>query len=178
MSPPHERRSPVQSDAQDTSLPAGTAAQVEPMVCAVINHVARLLSQAIADRLAELGVTLGQLPALLALYEQDGLTQSELARRTGVEQPTMAVNLRRMERDGLIARTPDPGDARRALVGLTPKAKSIREPVRQLRAGIDEDSLTGFTPAEHVQLRDFLARITGNLDTMLNARPKADPTGG
>ncbi|MFJ3722871.1 MarR family winged helix-turn-helix transcriptional regulator [Streptomyces sp. NPDC090045] len=126
----------------------------------------------------QLGVTLGQLPALLALYEQDGLTQSELARRTGVEQPTMAVNLRRMERDGLIARTPDPGDARRALVGLTPKAKSIREPVRQLRAGIDEDSLTGFTPAEHVQLRDFLARITGNLDTMLNARPKADPTGG
>ncbi|MFE6838518.1 MarR family winged helix-turn-helix transcriptional regulator [Streptomyces sp. NPDC057705] len=136
------------------------------------------MGQAIGDRLAELGVTLGQLPTLLALYEQDGLTQSEPARRTGVEQPTMAVNLRRMERDGLIARTTDPGDARRALVGLTPEAKSIRGPVQQLRAGIDEESLTGFTPAEHVQLRDFLARITGNLDTLLNSPPKGGPAGG
>nr|MDT0521674.1 hypothetical protein [Streptomyces sp. DSM 41633] len=70
------------------------------------------------------------------------------------------------------------GDARRALVGLTSKAKSIRGPVQQLRAGIDEESLTGFTPAEHVQLRDFLARITGNLDTMLNSPPKGGPTRG
>ncbi|WP_327134877.1 MarR family transcriptional regulator [Streptomyces sp. NBC_01343] len=155
--------------------PRATAPREEPMVCAVVNHAARLLSQAITARLAALGVSLGQLPTLLALYEQDGLTQSDLARRTGVEQPTMALNLRRMERDGLITRTPDPSDARRALVTLTLRANELRDPVRELRAGIDAESLTGFTPAEHARLRDFLDRMTANLDAMVNGPAPAPP---
>ncbi|MEV6580383.1 MarR family transcriptional regulator [Streptomyces sp. NPDC051582] len=169
-----ERDREIQSRATATATVPGA----EPMVCAVVNYAARLLSQAITARLAELGVSLGQLPTLLALYEQDGLTQSELARRTGVEQPTMALNLRRMERDGLIGRTPDPSDARRALVTLTPRAAELREPVQELRSGIDAEALTGFTPEEHARLRDFLDRMTANLDAMVNGPagpPRAAP---
>jgi hypothetical protein len=35
-------------------------------------------------------------------------TQTELSRLIGIEQPTMAITLRRMERDGIIKRSPDP----------------------------------------------------------------------
>ncbi|WP_393734522.1 MarR family winged helix-turn-helix transcriptional regulator [Streptomyces sp. Y20] len=143
------------------------------MVCYTVNHAARLLGQAIACRLAALGVTTGQLPTLLALYAQDGQTQTQLARRTGVEQPTMAVNLRRMERDGLITRTPDPADARRALVHLADKARAVRHDVQALRSRIDTEALAGFTPAEHEQLRGMLDRLVHNLNT-LTAEP-CDP---
>ncbi|MGA4960308.1 MarR family winged helix-turn-helix transcriptional regulator [Streptomyces lavendulocolor] len=147
-----------------TGPPAGSKA--EAMVCYTVNYAARLLGQAISHRLAALGVTTGQLPTLLALYATDGQTQSELARRTGVEQPTMAVNLRRMERDGLITRTPDPADARRALVHLTDQARAIRHDVQALRAGIDSEALTGFTPEEHTQLANLLDRLAHNLQQL------------
>ncbi|MFJ6722398.1 MarR family winged helix-turn-helix transcriptional regulator [Streptomyces sp. NPDC091259] len=140
-----------------------TTSPAETMVCYTVNHAARLLGQAISCRLAKLGVTTGQLPTLLALYATDGQTQSELARRTGVEQPTMAVNLRRMERDGLITRTPDPDDARRALVHLTDKARAVRPDVQALRSDIDTEALTGFTDEEHTQLARLLDRLVTNL---------------
>ena len=47
------------------------------------------------------------------------LSQTALARWASVEQPTMANTLNRMERDGLIVRTPDPDDRRSALISLT-----------------------------------------------------------
>jgi DNA-binding MarR family transcriptional regulator len=47
------------------------------------------------------------------------MSQTALARWASVEQPTMANTLKRMERDGLIARSPDPADRRSALISLT-----------------------------------------------------------
>ncbi|THA47091.1 MarR family winged helix-turn-helix transcriptional regulator [Streptomyces sp. A1136] len=149
----------------------GAGSEAEAMVCYTVPHAARLLGQAISHRLTALGVTTGQLPALLALYATDGQTQSELARRTGVEQPTMAVNLRRMERDGLITRTPDPADARRALVHLTDKARTIQTDVQAIRSGIDAEALTGFTHEEHNQLTHLLDRLVTNLQHLTDGPP-------
>ncbi|MSO98747.1 MAG: MarR family transcriptional regulator, partial [Rhodospirillaceae bacterium] len=74
------------------------------------------------DALAPLGVAPGQFPALVMLFQKDGLTQAELCRRIGVEQPTMANTLARMERDGLIRREVDSADKRRSFIYLTPKS--------------------------------------------------------
>ncbi|WP_063835469.1 MarR family winged helix-turn-helix transcriptional regulator [Streptomyces sp. NRRL S-118] len=155
--------------AQHEATPTGdprARSEAESMVCYTVNHAARLLGQAITARLAVLGASPGQLPTLLALYEKDGRTQSELARHTGVEQPTMAVNLKRMERDGLITRSPDPADARRALVHLTDKAKAVRSGIQALRSGIDAEALAGFTPEEQAQLGHLLDRLVTNLNTL------------
>ncbi|MEU2391362.1 MarR family transcriptional regulator [Streptomyces sp. NPDC007369] len=159
--------------SSDPATPTGAAAasEAEAMVCYTVNHAARLLGQAISHRLQALGVTTGQLPTLLALYTTDSQTQSELARRTGVEQPTMAVNLRRMERDGLITRSPDPGNARRALVHLTDKARAVQADVQALRSSIDTEALTGFTGftgEEHTQFTSLLNRLVDNLQRLTN----------
>ncbi|MFJ5811616.1 MarR family winged helix-turn-helix transcriptional regulator [Streptomyces sp. NPDC093093] len=154
-----EQDGPVQPDG----APAPPA---DRMVCYTVNQAARLLTQAVTHRLAALGAAPGQLPALLALYENDGQTQAELARHTGVEQPTMALNLKRMERDGLITRSPDPTDARRALVHLTKTATAIRADIQALRTGIDTQALDGFTRAEQTQLGSLLDRLVTNLQTL------------
>jgi DNA-binding MarR family transcriptional regulator len=65
---------------------------------------------------------------LLPLYEQDGLRMGELARRARLSKQTMTTMIRRLERDGLGARRPDPRDARASLIFLTERSRRF-EPV-------------------------------------------------
>jgi DNA-binding MarR family transcriptional regulator len=62
---------------------------------------------------------------LLPLFEEDGLRMGELARRSRLTKQTMTTLVRLAERDGLVAREPDPADARATLVSLTPRARSF-----------------------------------------------------
>lgn len=86
---------------------------------------------------------------LLALWQEDGLKVLELSRRAGLEPSTMTGLLDRMERDGLLSRTPDPDDRRAQRICLTPEGLAAREPIMKavdetlakLLAGIDEQEL-------------------------------------
>jgi len=89
-----------------------------------VNHLARLLAAALRERIEPHGVVPGQFAQLLALLERDGISQSELCDQVRIDQSTMAHTLKRMERDGLVSRSPDPGDQRRALIRLTPRRVS------------------------------------------------------
>ena len=91
------------------------------------NHMARLFATGLAERIKPLGIVPGQFPALLELWEEDGISQRDLVRRLDVEQATMANTLGRMERDGLIRRTRDPEDGRAQQIWLTPRAKALRK---------------------------------------------------
>jgi DNA-binding MarR family transcriptional regulator len=91
------------------------------------NYLARLFAQALARRIEPYGVTTGQFPVLLRLWEEEGATQTRLAAELAVEQPTMANTLKRMERDGLIERFPDPEDRRQARIHLTPRGRALEE---------------------------------------------------
>jgi DNA-binding MarR family transcriptional regulator len=89
----------------------------------------RLLDRALEGYLSPFGVLPGQLPTLIMLYEQDGLTQAELCNRINVKQPTMANTLHRMEKSGLIERSKDDLDQRKVLIHLSLKSKGFREEI-------------------------------------------------
>ena len=91
------------------------------------NHMARLFARHLEARLKPHGLALGAFPALLHLWEQDGLTQRDLVERLDIEQPTMAATLTRMERDGLITRHRDEEDGRIRRVRLTERAYALRD---------------------------------------------------
>lgn len=91
-----------------------------------INHLARLMAAALKARTEPHGVVPGQFAQLLALYEEDGLTQSALCERVQIDQSTMAHTLKRMLRDGLVSSRPDHEDGRRAVVSLTPKSRDLQ----------------------------------------------------
>ncbi|HKR98598.1 MAG TPA: MarR family transcriptional regulator, partial [Candidatus Dormibacteraeota bacterium] len=56
---------------------------------------------------------------LLPLWEEDGLRMGELARRARLSKQTITTMVRLLERDGLVSREQDPGDARASVVRLT-----------------------------------------------------------
>ncbi len=122
-------------------------------------------------RLKPLGLGVGHLPVLVALRDGEASTQRDLARFARVEQPPMAQMLGRMERDGLIRRTPDPKDGRSQRVVLT-EAALARLPgaIAVLLQG-NRESLEGFTEAEAEQFVGLLTRLLANLDHLTAAPP-------
>jgi DNA-binding MarR family transcriptional regulator len=60
---------------------------------------------------------------LLPLFEEDGLRMGELARRARLSKQTMTSMIGRLERDGLVERRADPGDARASLIFLTTRSR-------------------------------------------------------
>jgi DNA-binding MarR family transcriptional regulator len=117
----------------------------------------------VGDALAELGLHIGQDLLLAELWRQDGIPQSELIARLGVEPPTITKMLQRMERSGALRRERGPAGARVWLVFLTERGRSLERPVGEIREEVERRLLSGFAPGERERLRALLERLTANL---------------
>lgn len=131
----------------------------------LVNHLARLLARALHQRIGPNGVVPGQFAQLLVLYERGPMTQQELVAIVQIEQPTMAATLKRMERDGLITRRPDPQDGRRSLIELTEHARSLEPLLVAAAQEVNELALGGLGVEERRRLLAVLSRVIDNLDT-------------
>jgi DNA-binding MarR family transcriptional regulator len=128
------------------------------------NWAARLFARAIDRRLVPLGLSSAYMPVFFALAAGEALSQTELARRAAVEQPTMAATLKRMERDGLIVRSPDPKDRRSALVSLTGLAREKLRSVQAAGQAVNDTALAPLSVAERQQYLSLLRRVIAALD--------------
>jgi DNA-binding MarR family transcriptional regulator len=92
--------------------PSASTAQIAGELRTVISLLVRRLRR-------QDGMTL---PLLMALgrLERDGVQSvADMARSERVRPQSMAQTVEQLERDGLVAREPDPDDGRRALVRIT-----------------------------------------------------------
>src|ERR1700680_2430164 len=78
-----------------------------------VNTLGRNIVWSLSKRTARHGALPGVYPVIAWLMQLPESSQAELSRLIGIEQPTMAITLRRMERDGLIQRNADPDHGRR-----------------------------------------------------------------
>ena len=113
--------------------------------------------------LNDFGLHVGQELILLWLYEQDGMTQSELADVLGIEAATVTKVLQRMEAAGLVERRQDSDDARVSRVYLMPKSRQLIEPLRGLWAEVEQKTIKGLSEPEVILLRRLLLQILENL---------------
>lgn len=129
-----------------------------------VNHLARVLAHTLAARIAPYGVVPGQFAQLLALFEQDGLTQRELCDQVRIEQATMAKTLQRMQRDGLVRCVPDPDDRRRIRVYLTDQARAIEHDLAAAARSVNASATDGLSDAETARYLNLTARLIHNLE--------------
>lgn len=139
----------------------------QEMPSAAVIWISRLLQRLDDERMRPYGVTSAQLPVLVALKNGERLTQKELARIAGVEQPSMAQLLARMERDDLVRREPSPSDGRSSLIMLTEKALATLEPGRDALRSVDADVCAGFTDEERKVFLGLLRRMASNAEAAL-----------
>lgn len=107
-------------------------------------RAAKQLGAFVGDRLAPLGLHTGQERLLAVLWEDEGLSQSELVDRLSVQPPTVTTALQRLERGGFLYREADEQNRRVSRVYLTDKGRACEEPVRAI-----------FSEAEAAFLRDL-----------------------
>lgn len=135
----------------------------------LVSLAARGFTRLSEARLKPLGFGVGHLPVLVALQIGRADTQRDLARFAQIQQPPMAQMLTRMERDGLIRRTPDPDDGRSSRIALTELALArLPEAIATLFRG-NRDAMAGFTDEEIAQFVALLDRLIANLDRLTGA---------
>lgn len=125
----------------------------------LVNHMARLFEKGLAARIRPLGLTPGTFPALLELWEGDGLTQKDLVERLDIEQATMANTLARMERDGLVRRERDNNDGRVQRIRLTDRAKGLRDAAIEAAMSVNNETMAGLSMEEQHQLVELMQKV-------------------
>lgn len=128
------------------------------------NHMARVFALALDVELHPLGLRLGAFPALLLLWEGDGLTQRDLVQALDIEQPTMAATLTRMERDGLIHRSRDEADGRAQRIRLTARGRALEAPAKAAAQRINDIAMRGFAEAEWAAFLQAMRRVIANFE--------------
>lgn len=139
-----------------------------------VNHLARLLAAALRARTEPHGVVPGQFAQLLALYEEDGLSQGELCQRVRIDQSTMAHTLKRMVRDGLVDRGVDTDDRRRTLFRLTPRSRELQPALVGAAREVNALATRWLSEAEVEVFMRVVAVLITNLSTA-EADPEVDP---
>ncbi|MBD3109601.1 MarR family transcriptional regulator [Bacillus sp. AGMB 02131] len=86
-------------------------------------------SSIISKELQEFGIGSGQFPSLLRLYQQDGISQEELAKQLLVDKATITRAIKKLEEENLVYRIRDEKDKRYYKVFITKKALDIKEEV-------------------------------------------------
>lgn len=115
------------------------------------------------SELSKLNLHVGQEMFLLHLWNEDGMTLSELAEEMCVQQATITRMASRIENAGLIYRCKDTIDQRISRVHLTDEGRSLFQPVAQMWAEVETIMLYTFTLEERVLLRRLLLQLYRNL---------------
>lgn len=128
-----------------------------------VRDLNRLMQRALAARIAPHGVVPGAWYFLRVLWEEDGLTQRELAARIGMREPTAVIALRGMEEAGWITRARDDADRRRVHVHLTPTGRALRERLLPEARAVIATATAGMTHEEAATLLALLRRARATL---------------
>jgi MarR family transcriptional regulator, transcriptional regulator for hemolysin len=139
----------------------------ESFVAFWINRASRLILRRTDARLRPFGLAMSHLPVLRSLAGRRALSQTELARIAGVEQPSMAETVARMERDGVVQREQNPTDGRGTLIALTRRARArFPKAMEVLREG-EREAVAGLSQSERTALRELLKRVTKNIEASI-----------
>lgn len=98
------------------------------------------------------------------LWEKDNITSRELAEKTGLAVNTLTPMLDRIEKAGLIERSPHPDDRRKVLIKLTDYAQGFKNEYEEISDVMTSYVYNGFSEEEINKCEKFFERISQNLE--------------
>jgi len=132
----------------------------------LLSEVAKLMKRRFEEEARVHGITLPQWRALAELSTNHGMSQVELAGCIDTDPMTLSGILDRLEKRGLIERSPDPHDSRAKRAVATRPGQELVLEVRRVGNALYEHALEGLSDKERKQVIDVLTRMKDNLLAM------------
>jgi DNA-binding MarR family transcriptional regulator len=111
-------------------------------------------------------LTAEQWSLLSVLWEQEGVSQVELARRVGKNRHTITRMLGVMEKQGWIHRLPDASDRRCRRVHLTRAGRDLQPILTPITLDYTRKAFAALNPRELRELENLHQRILDHLERM------------
>jgi MarR family transcriptional regulator for hemolysin len=128
-----------------------------------LTRVARTVSRAFDDTLAEAGGSLPVWLVLISLKSRPLASQRELAEAVGIQGATLTHHLDTMESAGLVTRRRDPANRRLHLVELTSAGEALFLRLRDVATAFDQRLRAGLSEGDVGQLEALLTRLRDNV---------------
>ena len=125
-------------------------------------RLASLAQQAYAKEFGPLGLSEGAYGVLVALRRAGDpfeLAPTQLAAQRMMTSGGMTLIVDRLERDGLVKRSPNPNDRRGTLVSLTAAGRQVVDDAMELHAAAERRLVAGLTSKERDQLAALLRKL-------------------
>lgn len=129
----------------------------------LVRDLYRAMIRMLSQRLSEHGILVAGWYFLRVLWEQDGLTQRELAARVGTVEPTAVTALRVLEQQGYVTRVRNPADRRKSEVFLTDAGRALQATLLPISNEVNEAASAALTPAERQMLEALLRRARSGM---------------
>ncbi|WP_172135478.1 MarR family winged helix-turn-helix transcriptional regulator [Adlercreutzia sp. ZJ473] len=122
----------------------------------------RALFQNLERALAPFGVTPVEWNAMNQLDHHGPLSQKRLAEALQKEQATITRTVDRMQRKGLVTRTPDPKDRRANIVSLTPASQELLTEIEPHAISAAKSTIAEIDPADLAVFFRVLNQVRDN----------------
>lgn len=134
------------------------AVALDDMVCFNVHAAFRAVSSVYRPLLEPLGVSYPQYLVLAVLWDGGHLPVGALVSRLQSDYGTITPLLKRMETQGLIARTRNPQDERSVIISLTDEGDALRVHAPRIYQTVSDTF--GFTPERAAAALEVLRSIT------------------
>lgn len=130
----------------------------------IANRLVKSFLKVLDHKLADFNLTGAQFCVLTKLFEEEGLTQTQLAHRLYIESPTLVRTLDRLEEAGLIERRRVPEDRRAFHIFLTEKGRGMKDILLKKGREVHEIAIKGMSQEQVMGLKDMLFILWHNLE--------------
>jgi DNA-binding MarR family transcriptional regulator len=131
--------------------------------CDLLGQICKRYQTQTNRMLQEFQLYRGQELILALLWQQDGLTPSELATRLLVKPATITNALQAMEGSGLVTRQRSKQDQRVVEIFLTEAGRACQTSVEAIWHTIEQSAFSDFSSAEEHELHRLLSKLDTNL---------------
>ncbi len=132
----------------------------------LLHRAGQCAGDVFAEEIGGADLTPRQYAVLLAVAENEGISQTGLVAQTGIDRSTLADIVRRMLAKGLVQRRRTREDARAYAVRLTEKGRKALTSAEPAATHADERLLSALPPGQRESFLQALSRIVEQIADM------------
>jgi len=154
------------------AMSSAPTASAEAACGLLVLRLGRAFGRRLAAALESIGMRGHEFAALHLLSDSGFLSQQQLSEGLRIHPSNVVGLLDALEADGFVARTRDPADRRRHLVGLTPAGVRRLAQAQQAAIEAERELLAPLAPSEREELNSYLGRLAAHSCGMTGCAPK------